>query len=59
MFKRSVVYITNYEQWYEICKEFCKQKRFKLLFVNSDNFGFEDKEERLHHVYAEELVNWL
>ena len=49
----------NYIEWYEICKEFCKQKGFKLLFVNSNNFGFEDKEEGLHHVYADELVNWL
>ena len=32
---------------------------FTLLFVNSDDFGFEDKEEGLHHVYAEELINWL
>ena len=49
----------NYNEWYEICKEFCKQKGFKLLFVNSDNFGFADKNDNLHHVYAEELISWL
>lgn len=50
---------TNYEQWKEICQEFCRQKGFTLLFVNETDFGFEDKEEELHHVYVDELASWL
>ena len=54
-----MVYITNKEQWEEICKEFCKQKGYTLLFVNDSDFGYEDQEEGLHHVYAEELYSML
>ena len=34
--------MTNKEQWEEICKEFCKQKGYTLLFVNDSDFGYED-----------------
>lgn len=50
---------SNYEQWYEICAEFCKKKGYELLFVNSDNFGFSTPSGELHHVYAEELEAYL
>lgn len=50
---------SNFEQWEEICKEFCKQKGYKLLFVNNTDFGYMDNEEGLHHVYADELALML
>lgn len=49
----------NLREWTEICTEFCRQKGYTLLFVNSNDFGFEDTKGQLHHVYAEELVNFL
>lgn len=50
---------SNYEEWEEICKEFCKQKGYELLFVNSNNFGFMDNKGELKHVYAKELALML
>lgn len=49
----------NLYEWLQICKAFCNKKGYKLLFVNSDNFGFEDKKGGLHHIYAEELIDYL
>ena len=49
----------NFIEWQQICKEFCKQRGFELLFVNSDNFGFQDKKGNLVHMYANELVEYL
>ena len=49
----------NLSDWTEICKKFCHDRGYTLLFVNSDNFGFSDDKEELHHVYAEELTEWL
>ena len=49
----------NLKEWTEICVEFCKQKGYKLLFVNSNNFGFEDEKGQLCHVYADELLTLL
>ena len=49
----------GYGEWFEICIEFCKKNGFNLLFVNSNNFGFVDKEGKIHHVFDDELVNWL
>ena len=40
------------KEWEQICKEFCKQNNYELLFVNVDSFGFEDTQEQLHHVYC-------
>ena len=49
----------NLKEWTEICIEFCRQKGYKLLFVNDTDFGYEDQNERLHHVYTDELVGIL
>ena len=49
----------NYEEWKQICEIFCKKIGAELLFVNSDSFGYEDKDGRLIHMYADELEQYL
>lgn len=49
----------NLFEWLQICKKFCHDRRFTLLFVNSSDFGYEDEDGGLHHVYAEELLDLL
>lgn len=50
---------TDNQEWKQVCKEFCKQIGAELLFVNDDNFGYEDKNGRLVHMYADELEGYL
>ena len=50
---------TDNKEWEEICKEFCKQIGAELLFVNDDNFGYQDKDGSLVHMYADELETYL
>lgn len=50
---------TNDKEWEEVCKEFCKQIGAELLFVNDDNFGYQDKDGSLVHMYADELETYL
>lgn len=47
------------KEWTEICEAFCKKIGAKLLFVNLDNFGYEDKDGNLVHMYADELEQYL
>ena len=47
------------EEWRSICEAFCKKIGAKLLFVNTDNFGYSDKDGNLVHMYADELEQYL
>ena len=47
------------EEWRSICEAFCKKIGAKLLFVNTDNFGYEDKNGNLVHMYADELEQFI
>lgn len=49
----------NLQEWFQIYKAFCQKKDYKLLFVNSNDFGYEDKNGGLHHIYADELIDLL
>jgi len=46
-------------EWESICQAFCKKIGAKLLFVNINNFGYEDKDGNLVHMYADELEQYL
>ena len=48
-----------YLEWYQICEAFCKKIGAELLFVNSDSFGYKDKNGNLIHIYADELEQYL
>ena len=48
-----------YLEWYQVCEAFCKKIGAELLFVNSDSFGYEDKNGNLIHMYADELEQYL
>lgn len=50
---------SNFTEWEEVCKVFCKKIGAELLFVNSDNFGYQDKDGNLVHMYADELAEYL
>ena len=47
------------EEWRSICEAFCKKIGAELLFVNTDNFGYSDKDGNLVHMYADELEQYL
>ena len=47
------------QEWREICQTFCNKIGAELLFVNSDNFGYEAKDGQLVHMYADELEKYL
>lgn len=47
------------QEWREVCQEFCNKIGAELLFVNSDNFGYETKDGQLVHMYADELAEYL
>lgn len=49
----------NYLEWHQVCEAFCKKIGAELLFVNSDSFGYEDKNGNLIHMYADELEQYL
>lgn len=49
----------NFNEWQEICRVFCEQHGYTLLFVNTDNFGFEDDKGNLCHWNAEKLAEFL
>lgn len=51
--------MTTNKEWEMICKEWCKQNKATLLFVNDDNFGCELPNGRLAHIYASELYELL
>ena len=50
---------TDNKEWEEICKEFCRQIKADLLFVNNDNFGYMDENGNTVHMYADELAEYL
>lgn len=47
------------KEWKEICQTFCNKIGAELLFVNSDNFGYQTKDGELVHMYADELEQYL
>ena len=51
--------MTNYEEWTLVCETYAKRIGAELLFVNSDSFGICTKDERLLHIYADELYELL
>ena len=50
---------TDDKEWEAVCKKFCEKIGAELLFVNNDNFGYEDKDGNLVHMYASELEQYL
>ena len=55
----SVEDTKNMQDWKDVCQAFCKKIGAELLFVNSDNFGYETKDGQLVHMYADELEKYL
>lgn len=51
--------MTNYEEWYMVCAAYARKIGAELLFVNSDSFGICTKDEKLLHIYADELYEIL
>lgn len=51
--------MTLYEDWYKVCEAFAKRIGAELLFVNPDSFGICTKDEKLLHIYADELAEML
>ena len=47
------------KDWEEICKAFAKKMGWELLFVNEQSCGLQDKNENFHHIYIEEMVEYL
>lgn len=47
------------KEWRSICEAFCKKIGAELLFVNSDNFGYTDKNGNNVHMYADELEQFI
>lgn len=47
------------KEWREICEAYAKKIGAELLFVNSDSFGICTKDEKLLHIYADELATIL
>lgn len=47
------------EEWRSICEAFCKKIGAELLFVNTDNFGYMDKDGNTVHMYADELEQFI
>lgn len=47
------------QEWEKICKEFCRQQGYDLVFVKSDNFGYVDKNGNMVHLYVDELASIL
>ena len=43
-------------EWRSVCREYCRQNGYTLLFVNEDSFGYEDKNGNMIHKYVDELV---
>lgn len=41
--------------WKDICKKYCEDKGYILLFVNNSSFGYETKGGNLVHKYIDEL----
>lgn len=41
--------------WKNICKKYCEDRGYTLLFVNNSSFGYETKEGNLVHKYIDEL----
>lgn len=49
----------NIKEWHEVCQKFCEDRGYELLFVNTDNFGFADKDGNLYHWDCYELAEYL
>lgn len=47
------------KEWRSICEAFCKKIGAELLFVNTDNFGYTDKDGNNVHMYADELEQFI
>lgn len=43
------------DEWKAVCKEYCKQNNYELLFIRDDSFGFETPSGQMIHMYADEL----
>ena len=46
-------------KWTEICKAYCDKIGVKLIFVNTDNFGYETQDGKLVYMCADELKTAL
>ena len=57
--KKALKESTDNEEWKQVCETFCKKIGATLLFVNDDNFGYEDKNGKMIHMYADELESYL
>ena len=57
--KENLKESTDNIEWKGICQAFCDKIGAELLFVNDDNFGYEDKNGNLVHMYADELEQYL
>ena len=51
--------MTTNKEWELICKEYCKQKGYELLFVNEADFGYMDKNGNLVHKHYTQLLGEL
>ena len=53
--------MTKKQEWELICRTFCRQRGYTLLFANADNMdlGFEDKDGHMWHIDADELAAML
>ena len=57
--KGEITESTNDKDWVDVCKAFCNKIGAELLFVNDSDFGYEDKNGNLVHMYADELEDYL
>ena len=48
--------MTTNKDWEMVCKEYCKQKGYELLFVNDADFGYIDNSNNLVHKYSTQLL---
>lgn len=51
--------MTTQKEWEKICKAFCKEQGYTLLFSNAGNMdcGVEDKDGHMFHLYADEMAS--